>query len=150
MAVQGLRDNENKPFIIGGPGVSKRGTFAQDADRDGDLEIHTVVAQNKTTGYWYPIIDLDATDGTQYPSGIVMATITEAALQAGDVEDVPILKGNAIIDGGQLVIEDDLTLDSIILVPTNIAKTIEDELKAIGIFVADDNIDTTELAGVNL
>jgi hypothetical protein len=150
MAVQGLRDNTNKPFITGYGGIAKRGTFARDADRDGDIAIHTVVTQNKSSGLWYPYTDLDAKDGTQHPRGIVMATVTEAALIAGDVENVPILKGNAIVDEAQIVLENDLELTDVVIVPTNNAKSIEDELNELGIFFADDNVDTTELAGVNL
>jgi hypothetical protein len=145
MAVQASRDNSNKPFIIGGPGVSKLGTFVQDADRSGDIEIYTVVAYNPTSGLWEPLTDVTATDGTQFPRGIIMQTITEAEIKAGNVANVPILKGNAIVDSEQLVLENSYVLSDIINVPTNYNTCIEDELKHIGIFCSS-TIDTTETA----
>jgi hypothetical protein len=149
MAVQQLSNLSNKPFIIGEPGIAKSCTFAREAQRSGDLEQFTLVAYNPSTGYWVPLTNVAATNGTQHPAGIVLKTVTEAALQADNVENIPVLIGNAIVDADQLVYENSVTLGDIIRVPTNNAKTVERELNELGIFCGD-TIDTTELAGVNL
>ena len=151
MAVQGQRDNENKPFIIGDEGEARRVTFARDVTRSSaDIERYTVVTRNPTTGLWWAYTDVDAVDGTQWPQGIVMETVDGAALHLANITDVAVLKGNALCDEDQLVLENSLTLASIIDFDdagsdlNQINTTIEQELRKLNIRFAD-TIDITEL-----
>jgi hypothetical protein len=145
MAVQQASNLSNKPFILAGPGYQKAGTFAQIGARSGDIEYGTVVSYAPATGLWHPFRSAGGTDGTQTPKGIVLATIAEADLKAGAVDDVPVLIGNALIDSEQLVVENSLTLATVITVPTNCAQNVEDALRNVGIFMTT-TIDTTETA----
>jgi hypothetical protein len=97
---------------------------------------NTVMAYDPATGKWNSFTDETATDGTQFPKGILMADLTEAEIVAGDVVDVPILVGGCCtVDVGLLVIENSKTLATVINVPAGINTTVEDELRKIGIFV---------------
>ena len=149
MAVQGTRNNVNKPFIVGGQGYVKRGTVAQIPGRGTTaMAIHTLMGYNPSTKKWVPYTNVSATDGTQRPCGILMQSLTAASLVAGDVTDVAILIGNAVIDDGLLVLENSVTLASIITVPTNVAITVEDAMRQAGIYCAS-TIDITEYAEIS-
>jgi len=151
MAVQRQTNNENKPFILGDDGEARRVTFGRDQTRtSADIERYTVVTRNPSSGLWYAYTAVDAVDGTQVPMGIVMETVDGAALHAGNVTDIAVLKGNALCDVEQLVLENSLTLADIInWVDDNgddvqINTTIEQELRKLNIRFAD-TIDTTEV-----
>lgn len=146
MAVQVKTDLSNKPFILALMGLVKSAqVVAQDAGRSGDLVFGTLMAYNPTTAKWVPFTDETATDGTQIPKGIIMRTLTEAEIQAGDVAAVPILVGNAIIDTAQLVIENSKTLATVVNVPAGLNQSVEDLLRWAGIYT-EDTIDITETA----
>ena len=145
MAVQASSDITNKPFILGGPGLTKQAeTVAQDAQRSGDMAVYTLMAKNPSTGKWTPFTDETATDGTQYPRGVLLKKLTEAEIKAGDVVNTPILVGDAIVDQNQLTIENSKTLATIVNVPTNFNTAVEDLLRQIGIFMQD-TVDISEL-----
>ena len=135
MKVQERTDIANIPFLRQGPVVSiDDAVVAQDAGRATDLLAKTLMSYNPTTQKWVPFTDETASDGTQFPKGILVNTIETAKLVAGDVSDVMIWTGRAIIDGAQLVIENSLTLDTIVNVPAGLNTSVKDLLKQIGIF----------------
>jgi hypothetical protein len=79
-------------------------------------------------------------DGQNLPYGIYMGpSITAAALVAGDVSDSPILIGGtgALVDENQIVLENSLTLDSVVISKN---ATIRGVLEARGI-VPKDSVD---------
>jgi hypothetical protein len=138
MVVEARLNISNIPFIRQGLPmalIKDNETFIQDAGRSGDLVAHTVVAYNPTTTKWVPFTDETATNGQQYPRGIILDTLTEAAIKAGDVTGVRVLVGDAVVDEDNLVIENSKTLATIINVPTNYNSTVEDELRKINIFM---------------
>lgn len=111
-------------------------TILQDGGRSGDIVAFTLMAQIAATGKWVPYSDETATDGTAIPAGIfvpshILTVITEADIQAGDVEDVPILTFGAKFDQGKLVIENSKTLATIIATGTVNSQTVEEALKKI-------------------
>jgi hypothetical protein len=137
MSVQVSANITNRPFILNGEGVSKdTETVLQDAVRSGAMVRYTLMSYNPTSKKWVPFTDETATDGTQIPTGILLASLTEAEIQAGDVVDVPILVGRMLtVDRDQLVIENSKTLDTIVNVPTNLNKSVEELLRWTGIFM---------------
>lgn len=137
MGMEARTDNYSLDFIREGSAKTKSNeTVVQDGGRTGDMEKYTVMCFDPATGKWSSLIDETATDGTAYPRGILMATLTEAEIQAGDVEDVPIMVGGpAIVDANQLVFEAAIALDTVIDVPTNTNTTVEIELGKLGIYV---------------
>ena len=138
MAVQSSQNNTTVPFIRDGVAYEKDNeVLVQDGGRSGNMVPYTLMAQNPSTLKWEPFSDETATDGTQWPRGILMREYTEAAIQAADIPDVPILVGGKglVIDSGQLVIESSKTLATVINVPANTNKTVETVLREIGIFV---------------
>lgn len=137
MAVQTRLDVSNVPFIRNGTALVKYGTIVQDAGRSGDLVANTVLSYDPATAKWHPFTDETATDGTQFPKGINVHTITEAAIAAGDVADVAIWVKGEIVDSGQLVIENSLTLATVINAPAGINITVEECLRYTNIYVED-------------
>ena len=138
MSVQASANVTNFPFILSeNSKVKENETVVQDAERSGDIERHTVMSYDPTTAKWGPFINEAAVDGTQFPRGIIMAKIEEAAIIAGDVETIPILVGDAVVDQNQLVIEAAKTLATIINVPVGIYLTVEEALRLMNIYVAD-------------
>ena len=120
-------------------------TVAQDAGRVGDMVVNTLMAYNPSTKVWVAFVDETGTNGTQFPRGILMRTLTEAEIKAGDVADVPILVGEAIVDLAQLVIENSKTLDTVINSPAGINIRVEDYLRLLNIYM-ESVIDTTAAA----
>lgn len=138
MAVQSQSNITTVPFLRDGVAYSKSNeTLSQDTERSSPLAPYTLMAQNPSTLKWEVFIDNTATDGTQWPRGIIQMEIASADLVAGDVTDVPIWVGGKglVIDDGQLIIEGSKTLDTIINVPAGTNKTVETVLREIGIFV---------------
>jgi hypothetical protein len=146
MGVQRKTDLSNKPFILSLLSFSKDAeTVAQDAGRGADMLVNTLMAYNPTTAKWEPFTDETATDGTQYPRGILLRTLAQADIVAGDVEDVPILVGEAICDLAQLVIENSKTLATVINIPAGFNTSVEDYLRLLNIYM-ESVIDTTAAA----
>jgi len=134
-AVQSRSDISNIPFLRVGPAVSiDDAIILQDAGRSGDMLVKTLMAYNPTSKKWVPFTDETATDGTQYPKGILTKTLSEAAIKAGDILGVSIYVGRMIIDGAQLVIESSKTLDTIVNIPAGLNTSVKDLLKQINIF----------------
>jgi len=110
-------------------------TLAQDAGRATDLLVNTLMAYNPTTKKWEPFTDETATDGTGYPRGIILETVAAADIVAGDVADLPILVGGGCrVDESMIVIENSKTLETVINVPAGVNVSVEDYLRALGIF----------------
>lgn len=139
MTVQTRLDNTTVPFIRNGISVAKESeTLLQDAGRSGNIVQFTLMAQITATKKWEPFTDETATDGTAIAKGIYLGdAITEAAIKAGDVVDLPILIGGAacFIDSAQLTIENSKTLDTVVGGATVEKHRVEDDLNEIGIFV---------------
>jgi hypothetical protein len=143
MTVQSRSDIDNTPFILGGnPVQSESETVAQDAGRTADMVYGTLMSQNPSTKIWSSFVDETGINGTQIPMGVLLRTLPTADIVAGNVENVPILTGNAILNKDLLTIENSKTLDTVVNSPTNLNKRVEDLLKWLGIFMAD-VIDTT-------
>lgn len=136
MAVQDRLNVTTVPFIRSGESlVREADTIAQDAGRSAVLAPFTLMAKVAASGKWTPFILETATNGTALPQGVYMGDeIAAATLVAGDVIDVPILVGNAVIDTEQLVIEAAKTLATIIGATVE-QRTVQDELARRGIFV---------------
>jgi hypothetical protein len=137
MAVQARRDNTNFPFILNGMALTKGDqTVVQDAGRATAMALYTVMTYDPATAKWNSWTDETATDGTQYPKGILLRALTAAEIVAGDVSDVPIMVGGlgVLVNEDLLVIENSLTLATVINVPTNLNSTAEGELNKIGIW----------------
>jgi len=129
---------ENLPFWLGESALYKDAeTVAQDAGRTADMVFGTVMAYDPTNEKWVPWTDETATDGTQFPAGILLDTLATADIVAGDVSNVSILVGNQIVPAGQVVFENSLTADTIVNVPANLNKAAWQLLSAIGIFLED-------------
>lgn len=138
MQVQTRIDVDNTPLIIGGnPKAKESEVVAQDAGHTSDLVYGTLMSYNPTSQKWTPFANEAATNGTQIPTGIILAKVLEADIVAGDVENIPILVGDAVINKDLLTIENAKLLTTIINVPTNLNKTVEEVLRWIGIFMSD-------------
>jgi hypothetical protein len=138
MGVQTRTDLTNQPFRLEGTGKSINAVLLQDAGRGTTaLERNTLMAQIAASGKWVPFSDETATDGSQFPRGIIEATVTGAELVAGDVEDIPILVGDITVDQNQLVIENSKTLATVINVPANINTRVDSFLRSVGIYLQD-------------
>jgi hypothetical protein len=112
-------------------------TVVQDAGRSGAMVKHTLMAQVAASGKWTSFTDETATDGTQYPRGILLADLTEAEIKAGDVANVPILAEGVVYDLNQLVIENSKTLATVINVPVNFNHRVDAYLALCGITFQD-------------
>lgn len=138
MSMQARADNKNFPFILSGNSfVRDNETILTDGARSTVLKFGTVMAQVAATGKWVPQTSLTATDGTCTARGIyVGADIAAAALVAGDVVGCPILVGGGCsLDSQQVVLENSLTLASVVGGTTINARTVRDDLVRCGIFV---------------
>lgn len=140
MAVQARQDNTTEPLILSDDSLVRNGTIAQEEQRATDLLFGTVMAKNATSRQWVPFNSLVQTNGESVPRGIYLGDDIDAAdLADGDIEDVPILVGNATVNEN-LVVWDGGTLsaDSIVN-PANIeARTAREALaESSGIFLED-------------
>jgi hypothetical protein len=146
MAVQTSLEVTNVAFILHGQPLRKDNeTVSQDAGRgSADMVAYTIMSYNPTSQEWVPFTDETASDGTQYPRGILMQTLDAADIVAGDVVDVPILVGGTVIcDVEQITIENSKTLDTIINVPAGFNTSVRDFLQMNGIFF-EDTVDIDE------
>ncbi|KPK96014.1 hypothetical protein AMJ80_02415 [bacterium SM23_31] len=141
MGLQTRLDIDTRPFVLEELPSCKRldnAVLLQDAGRSGDIEPRTLMARIAATGKWVTYTDETATDGTAIPAGIYdpegnLGAIAEADIQAGDVEDLPILIFGALFDRDLLVIENSKTLGTIIAATTVNAQTVEEALKKISL-----------------
>lgn len=135
MGIQARTDYYSLDLIRGGnPKSLSNETVVQDGARSGAMVKGTVMTLDPATNKWNSLTDPTATDGTAYPRGILLADLTEAEIQAGDVVDVPILVGDAILDASHITLENSLTLADVINVPANTNTTIGIELRKLGLY----------------
>jgi hypothetical protein len=138
MSVQASATRANFNFILSGESLVKDSeTLLTDAARATVLKAYTVMAQIAATKKWVPLTDVIATDGSCTARGILLGDdITAAALVAGDVTgQIILVGGRCTVDSQLLVLENALTVDSVVAGATVNARRIEDDLANIGIFV---------------
>lgn len=135
MPAQASASNVNYPFVLSGSPLIRNGqTIAQNGARTTPLVSKTLMAKIAASGKWVPLTSASATDGSATARGIYIGDdITAAALVAGDVSDAVILVGNAVVDEAQLVIENSLTLATVVAGTTVNARTVGDDLAGFGI-----------------
>ena len=116
MAMQNQLDNSTRPFILYNyPSNRKKGTIKKDTGRTAVLKQYTVLGKIAATGLYVPLTSATATDGSAIPAGIYIGEdIAAATLVAGNVTDCDILTSGARFDAGQLVIENSLTLNTVV------------------------------------
>lgn len=145
MSVQAYREQTNVGFIKNENSLVKTETIQQDESRTTNLLPYTVMAYVAAAKKWVPFNSVSGTDGSAMPRGIYLGdTILAATLVAGDVEDMPILVGDAIVDQNLVVYDDDtLTEDSVIGSGTIHAVRAVDALAANANIYMQDTIDIT-------
>lgn len=116
MAMQNQLDNSTRPFILYNyPSNRKKGTIKKDTGRTAVLKQYTVLGKIAATGLYVPLTSATATDGSAIPAGIYIGEdIAADTLKAGNVTDCDILTSGARFDAGQLVIENSLTLNTVV------------------------------------
>ena len=140
MAVQAEIDNSTIPFIKCGFAAKIDGVIAQDAQRTTELKQFTVMSQIAATGLWTPFNSVAGTDGSAVPRGIYLGGDIDAAdLVAGNISNAEILVGFYVtVDEDQVVFDDEtLTKASVINTGTVEARTAEQALRDIGIYIED-------------
>ena len=139
MGVESRLNNSILAFILAGLGLTRTDqTLLTDAGRSADLVFGTLLAKVAATQKWVPFTDETATDGTASPQGVYIGPdIASADIVAGDITDLPVLIGDAVVDVNQLVIENSKTLDTIIGATSVNARTVRDQLAFRGIFAED-------------
>ena len=146
MNVQVRKDEKRKSFILDGSLVLQRGdqVLKQDAARASDLVFGTLLAKEAASGKWVPFTDETATDGTAVARGVYVGLDVAAAdLVAGDVAAaVVLIGGDAKLDRAQVIIEGGKDLETVFGTGTIHAKTVEDQLREIGLFIGESE-DTT-------
>ena len=133
-------DYSTAPFVRFGTTFAREAsTILADAGRTEPLAYGTVMSQVAATKKWVPFTDETATDGTAIGKGVYIGpNIPADDLVAGDVVDVPILVGgNCTLDSRQLIIENSLTIDTVVGAATIGEHRLEDDLNRIGIFIED-------------
>lgn len=117
MSMQERKNNDSRPFILySGPATKKgKAVIAQIIGRAVPLEPLTLMGKIASSGKFIPLRDLDKADGSSIPAGIYLGPAIPAVdLVAGDIEDCQILETNAHFDQSKLIIENGLTLDSVV------------------------------------
>jgi len=141
MGMQNRLDIDTRPFILESLPSCKRidkAIILTDGARATPLLSRTLMAKIAATGKWVPFTDVAAVDGTAKPAGIYdpegsLGDIAAADIVAGDVIDVPIIIFGALFDDSKLVIENALTLSTIIATGTIQAETVADALMKISL-----------------
>jgi hypothetical protein len=124
MAVQTRQDNSTEPLILSDSSDVRNENVAQNGQRALILAKGTVMAQIAATRLWTPWINTAGVDGSAVPRGILLDDILAADLVVGDVEDVPMLIGNARVNESAVIFDaDTLSADSVIGAGTIHAKT---------------------------
>ena len=136
--VQSSSENSTVVFLRSGRTLVRESeTILQDAGRATPLLQKTVMAQVAATKKWVPLTDIAAVTGEAIARGIYMGDdIPAATLVAGDVVDVPIIAAGAAatFSRDQLVLENALTLDTVVQAAAVDAHRVEDDLARIGLF----------------
>lgn len=138
MELQVSIENDNTPFILSGESKVINGTIARNAGRTTVLKKYTVLARVASTGFYTPFVATNLTTGASVPRAIYLGDdITAAALVAGDVIDLPILVGDAVVDGDQVVFDGGTLSAATVVNPTTIeARRADDTLASeAGIFI---------------
>lgn len=123
--------------ILGGSGNFKDDqTIEQDAGRGtADMVIYTVMVRDAATEKLKPMTVLTDVLSESLPVGLLWQTVGFAPIVAGDVLNQKLLAGGDIkIDEGKIIIENSLTLESLITVPAGGQRTIRTALQLLGIF----------------
>jgi len=136
MAVQNRLDLDTRPMILEELSSCKRldkAIILTDGGRSTPLLSRTLMAQIAATGKFVPYTDETAVDGTALPAGIYdpegsLGDIPAADIVAGDIVDVPIIIFGALFDDEKLIIENSLTLGTIIAAGTVQAQTVAEAL----------------------
>ena len=133
---------DNTPFFLNGQVyTAANAAVLQIGARSGDIEQYTVMAKytaGANVGKWAPYDDVTDTDGRACPAGILLTAITEAAIQAADVNAPIAVGGDAVaFDTNKLVIENSYTLATEIATGTIAATTIRRKLRELGLFDED-------------
>jgi len=106
MAVQGRADLTTEPLILTENSLVKSETIIQIGARAVPLLQNTVMAKIAASGLWTPFINVAGVDGSAIPRGIYLGEdIPAADLVAGNVTDVPILVGNAVVNEDKVVFD---------------------------------------------
>jgi hypothetical protein len=141
MAVQGRLNLATYTFILSGQAYALTNeTLKQDAGRAADLLANTVVSLDPVTNKWVPFTDEAAVDGTEKPTGVILDTVAQADIVAGDVTGISVLVGaGCAVDKSMLVIENAKTLLTVI---GTLNITVEQCLRWAGIYM-EPTIDIT-------
>lgn len=125
MAYQARANLSNTPLILSDSPDVENGDIAQNEQRTTDLLYGTVMAQISATGLWTPFNAVAGTDGSGVPRGIYLGDDIDAEdLSDADIEDVPILVGNARVNESEVVWDDDtLSADTVVAPATVEART---------------------------
>lgn len=137
MALESKVTLDSTGFILGGSGNFKDDqTIQQDAGRgSADMLQNTVMVIDAADLKLKPMTVLTDVTSESNPVGLLMATIDAADIVAGDVTNQKLLVGGNIqVDEDKIVLENSLTLASLITVPTGAQKTIRQALQDLGIF----------------
>lgn len=137
MTLEAKVTNDNTGFILGGQGQFKDDqTIQQDAARGtADMELYTVMVIDAADSKLKPMTVLNDATSESKPVGLLFQTVAAADIVAGDVDDQKLLVGGNIrVDEDKIVLENSLTLASLITVPAGGQKTIRQALQDIGIF----------------
>lgn len=137
MSLQARLNVDLTPLVRGGQSAVERDAiYSTDGGRTTPLLFGTVLGKIVATGKYTAFIDETAVNGTAIPAGIYIGpSIPAADIVAGDVENIPLLVGNGVyLDFSKLVIENSKLLTTIIDTGTVNARTVEDQLRWLGIF----------------
>ena len=118
MAYQGRDDLSTTPLVLSDSSDVEMGDIAQNEERTTDLLFGTVMAQIAATGLWTPFNSVVGDDGGAVPRGIYLGDdIAAADLADADIEDVPILVGNARVNEDLVVWDDDTLSAATVVAP---------------------------------
>ena len=125
MAVQERQDLSNTPLILSDESDVENHSIIQNEQRTTELLYGTVMAQIAASQLWTPFISVAGTDGSGVPRGIYLGDDIDAAdLVAGNVEDIPILVGNARVNESEVIWDGDtLDADTVVAPATVEART---------------------------
>ena len=140
MAVESRLNQTNYNIILSGETLVKDNeTLLQDAGRTTALARGTVMARIAATGKWVPLTNVALLTGEGVARGIYMGEeVTAAALVAGDVTGRLILVGGAAtLSSDEVILENSLTAATVVAGGTLAARTIADDLAAVGLFLED-------------
>ena len=122
MPIQTQVNVDTRPFILEDMHATRddKAVVLQDGGRATPLLSRTLMAQIAATGKYVPYTDIAAVDGSGIPIGVFdpegsFGDILAADIVAGDVVDLPIIKFGFSFDKDKLVIENALTLQTVIV-----------------------------------